>query len=376
MFKAIFGFLPFVFCAGAVFAFVRPARMGVRAQAVWTMLLTACAAKFVCFEAFGGDAFAPELPEAVIWAWGWAYSGMCILFAVSAAWQILRFATRGHVPQGRGPLWLAGVPAFAWALAAIGVWNGIKAPAVKEIELPFDGLPAALDGYRILQISDLHVSAAATRRRTLAVVAAANAAEADLVCLTGDYVDGMASEQGRNLEPLKDLKAKDGVFAVTGNHEYYFDYPGWTALYHRWGIRFLANECVFPRPGLAVGGVDDIVCGRLGIQPPDPAAAFAAATNGEFRVFLQHRPWADYRLYTGRDDTTPRDLQLSGHTHGGIAPVLSSLIGRFNRGLVRGLYSTGQAKALYVSPGAGQWAGFPVRFFNDPEITVFTLRRR
>ena len=377
MFKATFEVLPFAFCLGAMALFVRPARVGVRAQALWAAALAACASKFLCFEALGGDAFAPELPEALIWTWGWAYSGMCILFALAAAWQTLRLLSLRRLPKGRGLAWLVGLPLVAWTLAAAGVWNGLKAPRVVEVELSVAGLPESLDGYRILQISDIHVSAAATRRRTEAVVRLANAAAPDLVCLTGDYADGMPAAQAANVAPLKELRARDGIYAVTGNHEFYFDYRGWMDVFDGLGVRFLVNECAFPRPGLAVGGVEDPVGMQMLRPAPDTAAAFAAATNGEFRVLLQHRPWIDFEALGLPPDETPRDLQLSGHTHGGIAPGFASLIAQFNMGFVSGMYeSAGPARRLYVSRGAGQWAGFPVRFFNDPEIAVFTLRRR
>lgn len=376
VFKAIFEILPFLFCAILMFSFVRCVCRGVRAQAVWAMALVACASKFVFFEVLGGDAFAPELTEGVILAWGWAYSGMCLLLALSLAWHLLRFATFGRFPRLRGVFCAVALPAVAWTIAAVGVWNGAKPPEVNEVVITSENMPEQLDGYRIVQLSDLHISAAAPRHRTEAIVKAANAARPDLICITGDIVDGMPSAQAKNVLPLKDLKANDGVYAVTGNHEFYFDYYGWMSLYYDMGLRFLSNKCVFPRPGLALGGVDDPVRTRVLMEPPDSAKAFASATNGEFRIFMQHRPWFDYPRYFGFDDDTPRDLQLSGHTHGGIAPVLSSLIAKFNNGFVRGLYkSDGHIRNLYVSPGAGQWGGFPVRLFNDAEITLFILRR-
>ena len=144
-------------------------------------------------------------------------------------------------------------------------------------------------------------------------------------------------------------------------------------------MRFLRNECVFPHEGLALGGVDDeaIFRWRARATAPDVGSAFAAATNGEFRVLLQHKPKdARANVFSGVR------LQLSGHTHGGVMPGLNLLVYRANDGFVRGEYrifadgaASGQEGRLYVSPGCGQWAGFPVRFFDDPEISVLVLRR-
>jgi predicted MPP superfamily phosphohydrolase len=135
-------------------------------------------------------------------------------------------------------------------------------------------------------------------------------------------------------------------------------------------MRFLVNECVFPRPGLALGGVNDLIARSYRDVVPDVGRAFAAATNGEFRVLLQHRPErAEVNLRE-----TGVDLQLSGHTHGGVAPVIRQFVSRHNAGFSRGIYRYGNS-VLYVSPGAGQWAGFPVRFCNPSEITLITLAR-
>ncbi len=381
MFKAIFTAVPFFFVVLAMVFFVVPAKVRTRAQAAWAMVFLFCAAKFVCFQAFGGDAFAPELPEGLIWAWNWAYSGMCLLTGLASAalparWLAGRLMARAPLSTRRSRVvWLVALPVLAWGSAAVGVWNGVRPPRVVELEVAFENLPESLDGYRIVHLTDVHASAAARRWRTEAIVERVNALAADLVCLTGDYVDGMPRRQARNIEPLKNLKAKDGVIAVSGNHEYYFDMYGWWRLYHKWNMPMLENECVFPRAGLAVAGVPDPACTNLWEAPPDPDAAFASATNGEFRVLLQHRPFVDYVEHTGKTMKERADLQLSGHTHGGVAPGMARLVSLFNKGMVRGLYKGGDGRVIYVSAGAGQWAGFPIRFFDDPEIAVITLRR-
>lgn len=384
MFKVLFTLLPYLFALLALRSFVVPClRRNTRAQAVWAMALLACAAKFTCFEAFGRDAFAPELPEKLIWAWNWLYSGMCILtgFAVLsriAEKAVATFRRRhGAGSAGEGAAYrrvkLLALPVLSWSLAAAGIANGIKVPEPHEVELAFEALPESLDGYRILQLSDIHVSAAARRWRTEEIVAKANAADADLVVVTGDIADGMPGAQSGNAEPLKGLRAKDGVLCCTGNHEFYFDWPGWRCRYETWGLRFLMNEWTSPRPGLVVAGVTD-KAGEPVEGLPNADRAFAGSPTNSFRVLLQHRPHY-------APDSTPSvgqerfNLQLSGHTHGGVAPALASLVRVMNGGFVRGLYRSGDGSAVYVSTGTGQWAGFPIRFLDDPEITVFVLRR-
>ena len=368
MYKLILTYLPYAFVLILVGSFVLPCRLKTRAQAIWCMLLLACASKFVCFEAFGGDAFAPELPEKFIWFWNWAYSGMCLLVPLSLVWLVV---TRRRRPR----LGLYILPLIAWSLSARGLYNGIKVPDLVEREIVCENLPASLDGYTVLQLSDLHVSAAARKWRTEAAVAKANDVGADLIVVTGDLVDGHPVRQARNLEPIRELKAKDGVLFCDGNHEYYFDYAGWHRTFDRWGLRFLRNEWTSPRPGLVVAGVTDTACrSKGGSFPPDVDQSFDGAPEDAFRLLLQHRPsinWEKCGL------TTPEarfDLQLSGHTHGGVAPILNALVRHANAGLLRGLYGDAGGIRVHVSPGTGQWAGFPIRFFDDPEITLLRLR--
>lgn len=343
----------------AVILFVRPCRLRVRHQAYWTMFLLLCGAKGIVYQHLGGDAMAPNLPEGVIWLLNGLEGGLFFLVVLSLVWWVRK-----------GRAWL--LPLIAWGLAVWGLVGGIVPPGVHEIELAFPNLPVSLDGYRLVQISDIHCSSAARKWRTEAIVGRVNALKADLVCLTGDYADGKVADLGDDLAPLCELRAKDGVYAVRGNHEYYRDWLGWRAWFEAHGVRFLASECVFPRPGLALGGVNDIgEAWKKRDVPANVARAFSAAKNGEFRILLEHRP---SRV---RDNVAANgvDLQLSGHTHGGIGPLVSLLVSRHNGGFVRGLYPVGKG-VLYVSPGTGQWAGFPMRFFNPSEITLITLRRR
>ena len=367
MLKALFEYMPFVAAAlivlGLVFPRCRQLQLKTRTQAIWAMVILACCSKFACYRMLGGDAFNPALPWPVMWIWNWAYSGAMIFLVLVLACYFVRARAKLFV-----------LPVLAWGLAAWGIWNGLRVPEVVETELGFADLPAELDGYRILQLSDLHVSSSSRRWRTEAVVARANAAQADLIAITGDIADGDPEKLWRDAEPLKDLRAKDGVYCVTGNHEYYGPWEKWSVCFSLWGMRFLENECVFPREGLALGGVNDIRAWMRGADGPDVDAAFAAATNGEFRVLLEHLPG---NVLTNVREGDVR-LQLSGHTHGGIMPGLSWLVKMHNGGYVRGVYrAPGRSgdRYLYVAPGAGQWAGFPVRFFNSSELSLVILRK-
>lgn len=353
---------PLVVWLALVVFYVRRVTKRVRTQALVAGGLLFCLSKFAIFAALGTHAFAPELPEKVIWLFNFLYSGAIILLPLAVVARVFRV-------RGVALLFLLPV---AWGLSARGLWNGIRIPEVKELTIAYPKLPAALEGYRIVQLSDLHVSAAARRERTKAVVARVNALNADLVCLTGDLADGPAARQAANLEPLRSLRAKDGVWASAGNHEYYFDRPAYRELYESFGLNFLDNRCVFPRPELALAGVGDVAAERWGEALPSAERAFLDVPDGAFKLLLEHRPAhaRDHALSLGVN------LQLSGHTHGGVMPIFDRVVAALNGGFVRGLYRlSDKGRFLYVSPGAGQWAGFPIRFFNDSEITLIRLVR-
>ena len=357
-FSDMFVYVPFAVYALLLAVFVLRCRFGVKVKIVWAAVLLLALSKHWCFMTFGSSAFNPEFPAVLVVAWDAAFVGAVVLCVLSSV-LFFRFPYRD-----------VALPFASWSVAALGVWCGVAVPGVKEVRLRFPALPSSLEGYRIVQISDLHCSSAARKWRTEAVVDAVNRLDADLVCLTGDYVDGEVRDRGDDLKPLAEISARDGVYYVTGNHEYYRDGPGWAEWFRGNGMRFLSNECVFPHKGLALGGVNDFAGPRFGAEVPDVRHAFRAATNGEFRVLLQHRP----KAAADNIREVGVDLQLSGHTHGGVAPGIRRLVAGYNGGFSRGAYRIGSG-VLYVSAGTGQWAGFLSRVFNPSEITLITLSR-
>lgn len=359
----LFTYIPYAVFAVTFALFVLRLRGRWWLKALWTGWLAFCCSIFLAFRHLGHANMCPDFPEKLIWFWNWAYCGAMALSALAVVCPV-RFRR-----------WETVLPLVAWSVAAWGLWNGVKPPRVHEIELGFADLPAELDGYRLVQISDIHASTALRGWRTRAIVDRVNALKADLICLTGDYGDGIAAKYHGVMEPIEDLRAKDGVWAVAGNHEWFRFHADWWPWYRKWGLRFLENECVFPRKGLALGGVNDpeIRLPRYKFPKerfPDVAKTFAAATNGEFRILMDHQP------IDMRDNLTRHGvrLQLSGHTHGGIMPGMASVVKACNGGFVRGLYWVGDS-VLYVSSGCGQSAGFLMRFCDPTEVALFTLRR-
>ena len=355
-----------------------------RTQVLLTAALFLVSCRFPVNLVFAGSMFHPAWHPAVVYTWGTLDSALSIFLFMQIPCYL--FFRRLSVKWRR-------VVAFALVslsvlVTAVGSYECVKIPRVREISLGFKDLPPAFDGYRIAQLSDLHCSQITPRSRFEEIVKRTNAAKPDIICLTGDYVDGWVDQLGHKLEPLSGFSAPDGVVAVPGNHEYYWGWGEWRPFLLDCGISVLENSwtnIVRGSDSIVVAGLPDVAAatavrrGPDGLKTydsgaqfphPDHMKAFAGAPDGAFRILLFHRPHST--LLAARSCNVK--LQLSGHTHGGAFPGLAWLVSRCNERHVRGLYEEGDLR-LYVSPGTGQWAGFPIRLLNPSEITVFTLKR-
>ena len=241
---------------------------------------------------------------------------------------------------------------------------------VVEIEVPLHNLPAALHGFSIAQVTDVHVGATIRRSYVERIVDAVNALEPDMIALTGDFVDGPVKELAAHTEPLQRLCARHGAFFVTGNHEYYSGAPAWTAEFRRLGLHVLLNEHAVIRHNgapLIVAGVTDFGAHHFDpAQRSDPHAALAGAPAGAVpKILLAHQPRsAPAAARAGFD------LQLSGHTHGGQFWPWNLFV-RFQQPFTAGLHRL-NALWVYVSRGTGYW-GIPNRFGAPSEITRLRL---
>ncbi|HEX4622369.1 MAG TPA: metallophosphoesterase, partial [Myxococcaceae bacterium] len=255
------------------------------------------------------------------------------------------------------------LPVLAW-----GVYRA-RHPVLERRKVAVKSLPAALEGLRIVQISDLHLGPTLGRPFLESVVARVNALAPDIVAVTGDLVDGFVPSLRDEVAPIADLRGKLGVFYVTGNHEMYYGVTAWEAEVARLGLTVLHNEHrVLSRGGaqLVVAGIPDHDGGHFSpAHAPDPARAFAGAPDGAPRILLAHQPRqarhaAPFRV----------DLQLSGHTHGGqIFPFM--FLVRLQQPVIRGLREI-SGVPVYTHRGTGYW-GPPLRIGASPEIAELTL---
>jgi predicted MPP superfamily phosphohydrolase len=290
------------------------------------------------------------------------FSSLLVLVLLGDAVRVV-FLVAGKVLDAR--LLSLTILGTAGVLSVVG-WAQARCPRIRRVSVPIDNLPTELDGYRIVQWSDVHVGPTIRRRFVQSLVERTNALGADAVAITGDFADGPLSGLRGEVEPLRDLRTHDGIFYVTGNHEYYWRADEWCAALQSLGVVFLKNEHrVVTRNGAEIvfAGVTDPV-GR-DTHKQDPVRALAGAPGPAVKVLLSHRPQtADAASRLGVD------LQLSGHTHGGQFFPFNLIIKKFQP-IVAGLHRVGRTW-LYVNRGTGYW-GPPSRLAVGGEITVIEL---
>lgn len=254
-------------------------------------------------------------------------------------------------------------------LALWGVFVRRRWVLLRKIELEMPGLPPEFDGYRVAQLSDLHIGGLTPRKWGEAWARLSNDAAPDLVVVTGDLVSSGVEFHGDIAAVIGALRAEDGVFVTMGNHDYFGDGEPLIGLLRAQGATVLRNEGTTVKRGdasLFVAGIDDTWTRRA-----DVGRALSGRLPGAFTLVLAHDP--SLFLDAVREGA---NLVLSGHTHGGqvalpFFPRLLSLA-RLTHRFYLGLYREGNA-ALYVHPGLGT-TGPPIRIGVAPEVAILTLR--
>jgi uncharacterized protein len=264
-----------------------------------------------------------------------------------------------------------GVMVLAPLATAIGYLMARRVAPVVSIDVPLAGLPDALHGFTIAQISDIHVGSTIKRPFVEAIVDRVNLLRADMVAITGDLVDGSVRDLTGDTAPLGRLASRHGTFFVTGNHEYYSGARSWIAELQRLGAQVLLNEhVVLDHDGefVTIAGVTDFNAHHFEpAHQSDPAAALRGAPGASPKVLLAHQPRS-----AAQAQRAGFDLQLSGHTHGGQFWPWNFFV-RLQQPFTAGLHRLGRMW-VYVNRGTGYW-GPPMRFGIPSEITRIRLVR-
>jgi hypothetical protein len=257
-----------------------------------------------------------------------------------------------------------GALALILLLSVFSLVNVALGPVLREKRIAVRGLPAALNGFTIVQLSDLHLGNLSSQEGMRRVVERVNALNPDLVCITGDTIDGDVCREEGYCATLRSIRARHGVVAITGNHEFYAGVDKFMELARRSGWRVLRNESWVIEPGLAVIGLDDDTARGFGLPGPDLDAALSSLPAGA-KVLLYHQP-----LNFASAVKKGISLQLSGHTHAGQIPPMDALV-YLTYKYPAGLYRL-EGSTIHTSTGTGTW-GPPMRFLSRSEITRLVL---
>ena len=277
-----------------------------------------------------------------------------------------------------------GLALYSFGCIAYGSFFGITRFEVKEVEYSSPRLPDGFDGYRIVQLSDIHIGSWQGRQKSIQkLVDMANGQKADLIVFTGDLVNQQSHELDGFAPILSRLHAPDGVYSILGNHDYgtyyhwkspeeesanldYFLHQqaamGWTMLNNDHAIVWHKGDSI------ALVGVEN--------DGEPPFSQFAdlpkalRGTDGMFKILLSHNPTHWRREVLPQSDI---DLMLAGHTHAMQAIFFGHSLAELMYPEWRGMYTEG-GRSLYVNIGIG-YVGLPFRFGAWPEITVITLKK-
>lgn len=312
------------------------------------------------------------LSDRLAWIGLLAMGFLSSLLVLTVARDVLLWPVRLFMPDSAQVIRASAqaVPLLALLTSLVGLFNARRVAQVVEVIIRVQDLPPALEGFTLVQLSDLHVGPTIKRPYLDAIVDVVNRLNADVVAITGDLVDGSVAALAVHTAPLARLRAVHGAYVVTGNHEYYSGATAWIAELRRLGLTVLLNQHVLLRRGahqVLLAGVTDFGGHHFDeSHRSDPAAAIAGAPHDvAVRILLAHQP----RSAPAAADAG-FDLQLSGHTHGGqffpwnlFVPLQQPYTAGLNR--LRNLW-------VYTSRGTGYW-GPPKRVGAPSEITHVRL---
>lgn len=363
-----------LFALYLIWRFVLPLKLRTPYATLASLLLLLVGVRFTLFQVLGGSLLSPNLPYGLLLVISYLASTMMLLGPLVLVRDLLLLIAR-WLPVPRCPLpWYRAsslaLLLLTLTLSAIGTHEAIAPPPVVAHDLTLPRLPAALDGLRVVQLTDLHLGTLNQESWIRDVVERTNALNPDLVLLTGDMVDGSPQQLSAMSADLARLRARYGTYGILGNHEYYSDIDLWLPEFARIGITMLQNEHrmldIHGEP-VALIGLTDHAAERFDKPMPNLKQAMAGLPPYHLSLLMAHQP-RDAR----KNSRQGIDLQLSGHTHGGMVRGLDLLVSRVNKGFVSGWYQLGKM-ALFVSPGTGLWSGFALRLGVPGEISLITL---
>lgn len=309
--------------------------------------------------------FAGEILERMYGLHGFSYAGSIWLGFISIGFFIfilkdlsLFFSIPRHTAA-------YGALLLTLLLGLFSIYQAAKPPGLIEHRLSVGRFPQDQSEFTILQLSDLHLDGYKSETWFAEIVEQVNRQQPDVIVMTGDIIDDRYERVERFLPLLQQLKSTHGVYAVSGNHEFYAGIEDFYKLMAQANIYVLKNERISLGNTLELAGIHDDTAKRFGLETADLDSILKNADTERITVLLSHKP-VDF----DKAVALGVDLQLSGHTHGGQIPPMNLLV-RLAFKYSHGLYQM-EDSYIYTSSGTGFW-GPPMRLFTSPEMVKLTL---
>lgn len=272
----------------------------------------------------------------------------------------------GYLLPRQAPTFRMYALALAGLFSLIALVQGYRAPLVSSYEVRLPGLPAVLNGTVLVVATDMHVGETIGAKWLSHRVDQIQALQPDMIILGGDIVEGDSYGQ-ELLDTFRRFSAPLGVFAVTGNHEFYAGVEGSVRFLEAAGIQVLRDRWIQLQPGLVLAGVDDLTARRqYGEHGSFVQQALAGRPNPAATIFVSHTPW---HVEKARD--AGAGLMFSGHTHAGQIWPFNYLV-RLQYPFVSGRYDL-DGITLFVCRGTGTW-GPRMRLWRRSEILRVMIR--
>jgi len=292
--------------------------------------------------------------------YGFVWLGfISITFAIFLVASLLKVI----IPSGSGIIVLTAI-VISLLISIYSFVNNMREPVLREIEIVTTKSIGATGEFKILQLSDVHIDGSTNQEDVNKLVKRVNELSPDLIVITGDLIDGRIGENSSINFIMKKLNSGNGVYAITGNHEYYSGIDNFIAFTKRTGIKVLFDEYIDITENVSLYGMKDETSSGSG-RSGWTAGILKIIDKNKFNILIGHRPYG-----IEKNGGMGIDLQMAGHTHAGQIPPMDLLVQLVYK-YPYGLYRSGNS-FIYTSSGTGVW-GPPMRFLSRSEIVLFRI---
>jgi len=287
------------------------------------------------------------------------------LISITFSFFIIASILKIFIPSGSKIIVLSAL-VISMLVSLYSIVNNATGPKTRDIEIVTTKNIGIENEFRIVQLSDVHLDESSNMKRVQKLVDKINSLKPDLILITGDLIDGQVHEDCELSAILKSMKSVYGVYAVSGNHEFYTGIDVFNKLAKRSDIKILNDEKKNITESISLIGLEDHTSSKAGNKGFKPEILFGL-DKSKFNILAGHRPYG-----IENNGESGIDLQLAGHTHAGQIPPMDLLVQLVYR-YPNGLYRSGNS-FIYTTSGTGVW-GPPMRFLSKSEIVLIRVKK-